>query len=477
MSEPIWPQILKKLLEMGLPGIDQLVIENWLEICLCDGIANRKLKLVAQTGIVRDRVQNELAEGILQAVQTFDWGKNVIRVEVQDDPRRCFPRDEDCLAESPANNELTAVAVQVKSTVAGLQTRTQDKTTVSYPEFTFGNLIEGPGNRYARALALEMPERQTKEKLVLVYGKPGSGKTHLLQATHKEALARAQDKSHIISVSAQEFTDEFMVALGQKKMLEFGRKYDRCKFLIFDEVQLLAGRDKTQETLIGILDKIQEKGGRVLIASLVHPKDVKLDPSLKSRLCGFNCEKIEPPPVELKEEILNLHISRSHLAENLWPSAEIVSWIAREANGDARFLLGLLKRVLSHIRLDQKPLSLKEVQELLSDTMPNPVDCLLIKKVVASHYGATVEALHGPGRNKLIARPRQVAMYLCRKFLPGESLAKIGEQFGKRDHTTVVAAIKVITDILANGSGQDELVSEKDSLVSDLQIIERRLRD
>jgi chromosomal replication initiator protein len=255
--------------------------------------------------------------------------------------------------------------------------------------------------------------------------------------------------SRVAIVSSERYTNEFVEALsrGAGSMIDFRRKYRECGALLVDDVQFLAGRDKTAEEFFHTFNALHEHEVQIVLSSDRSPKELK---GLEDRLCsrfewGMRVQ-IDAPEFETRAAILRKKASVEHIA---LPEA-VASLLATHIRSNVRELEGALMRVAAFASLKSEPISESLARDVLGDVIPPPGYKPSIERIqeeVAKHYDLTVAKLTSPSREQKIAFPRQVAMYLCRT-LAGETLQQIADKFNKKDHTTVMAAEKRVRELL-----------------------------
>ena len=317
------------------------------------------------------------------------------------------------------------------------------------PRYTFDTFVVGESNRFAFAAAQAVAAKPGKNyNPLFLHGDSGLGKTHLLHAIAHEVV-RNQPGARVAIVSSERYTNEFVEALsrGAGSMTEFRRKYRECGALLVDDVQFLAGRDKTAEEFFHTFNALHEHEVQIVLSSDRSPKELK---GLEDRLCsrfewGMRVQ-IDVPEFETRAAILRkkAEVERIELSES------VASLLATHIKSNVRELEGALMRVAAFASLKSESISESLARDVLGDVIPPPGYKPSIERIqeeVARYYDLTVAKLTSPNREQKIALPRQVAMYLCRT-LAGETLQQIADKFNKKDHTTVMAAEKRVRDLL-----------------------------
>jgi chromosomal replication initiator protein len=315
------------------------------------------------------------------------------------------------------------------------------------PRYTFDTFVVGESNRFAFAACQAVASKPGQGwNPLFLHGDSGLGKTHLLHAiAHSIPLVRPG--ARVAIVSSERYTNDFVDALSKNSMQDFRRKYRECGALLVDDVQFFAGRDKTAEEFFHTFNALYEQNVQIVLSSDRSPKELK---GLEDRLCsrfewGMRVQ-IEPPEFETRAAILKKKAD----AEHIELTDEVTALLATHIKSNVRELEGALMRLAAFASLKAEPISIALARDVLSDVIPPPgyrPSIERIQETVSSHYGLTVAKLTSASREQKIALPRQVAMFLCRE-LAKETLQSIAEKFNKKDHTTVIAAVDRIREIM-----------------------------
>jgi len=315
------------------------------------------------------------------------------------------------------------------------------------PRYTFTSFIVGNCNRLAYAAALGVAENPAKSyNPLFIYGGAGLGKTHLLHAIWHVAQVR---RARVIYVSAEEFTNEFVAAIREKKTNEFRRKFRGVDMLLIDDVQFISGKEQTEESFFHTFNELHNAGHQIILTSDRPPKSMPLlEDRLRSRFEWGLITNIEPPDFETRLAILQAKAEQE--GANLPPA--VLEFIAHRIKQNIRRLEGSLNRVIAFAQLtgvSPTPELAARALEDLAARQPTaaPASPALVIESVASSFQMTPEDLTGRKRDRETALARQVAMYLLHQET-GYSLAQIGNALGGRDHSTVThASQKIAADI------------------------------
>lgn len=308
------------------------------------------------------------------------------------------------------------------------------------PRYVFENFIVGASNRFAHAAALAVSESPSRiYNPLFIYGGVGLGKTHLMQGIAHYVIAH-HPNLRVVYVSSETFTNELILAIQEGNTVEFRNRYRGVDVLLIDDIQFVAGKDATQEEFFHTFDALHQASKQIVISSDRPPKEIStLEERLRTRFeWGLICD-IQPPDLETRMAILR----KKAEIEGKDVPIEVCQYIAERIPSNIRELEGALIRVLAFCGLQKKPIALEIVKEVLRDLLPErkpePITIDAIKKAVSLFYNLEPADMSAKKRTRNIAFPRQVAMYLSRT-LTDSSLPRIGEQFGGRDHTTVLHA-------------------------------------
>ncbi|HUY96212.1 MAG TPA: chromosomal replication initiator protein DnaA [Verrucomicrobiae bacterium] len=316
------------------------------------------------------------------------------------------------------------------------------------PRYTFGAFVVGNSSRFAHAACKAVGDSPGRAyNPLFLYGGVGLGKTHLMHAIGHAVLEI--HGCRVAYITSESFLNQMILAIQENRMADFRTRFRTVDVLLVDDIQFLAGKDRTQEEFFHTFNALHELGRQLVISSDRPPRDIPtLEDRLRTRFEGGLMADIQPPDFETRLAIL-----RSKLGgEAHWLSEEVLSFIAHKIQKNIRELEGALIRLLAHASLTGgHPLSLTEVSQLLHDIIPTadqqPPTVEAIQEAVAGYYGISVEEMKSKRRDKHIVLPRQMAMFIIREEI-AMSLPAIGQAFGGRDHTTVLHSCeKIGTDI------------------------------
>jgi chromosomal replication initiator protein len=313
------------------------------------------------------------------------------------------------------------------------------------PQLTFQSFVDGTANRMARAATLQVSERPgTAYNPLFLYGGVGLGKTHLMHAAGN-ALLESNPNAKIRYVHAQEFFEEMVRAIQKKTSDKFRAAYQELDLLLLDDIQFLSGKDHTQSEFFYIFEGLFAARKQIIITCDTYPKEMKgIEERLVSRFDSGLIVVIEPPELEMRIAILQ----RKAEQRNVNLPHEVAYFIAKALHSNVRELEGALNRLIASAEFHHKTISLELAKDSLRDLLElnrPQLSVEEIQKVVANYFKLKVADMYSKRRPANIAHARQVAMYIVKEQTQ-KSLPEIGEAFGGRDHTTVLHAVRKITE-------------------------------
>ncbi|WVH09022.1 MAG: Chromosomal replication initiator protein DnaA [Fluviibacter phosphoraccumulans EoVTN8] len=330
--------------------------------------------------------------------------------------------------------------------VAPVQAKPSGQGTRLITHFTFNELVVGKANELARAACMKVAEAPGGAyNPLFIYSGAGLGKTHLIHAIGNAVLA-ADPTKVVRYVHAENYYSDVVRAYQQKAFDSFKRTYRSIDLLLLDDVQFLKGKDRSQEEFFYLFNALVEARKQIVITCDTYPKAIEgLEDRLITRLDWGLTVQIEPPETEMRVAILK----KKAETEGKVLTDEVAFFIAKHLRSNVRELEGALTRVLAFAQFHGREITLETAKEALKDIVGaynRQITVENIQKMVADYYKLTVGDLYSKKRNRMIARPRQVAMWLCKEVTP-HSYQMIGESFGGRDHTTVLHAVRTIEDM------------------------------
>jgi chromosomal replication initiator protein len=428
-----WDHILSTVRERVNPEC----FETWFKPISCHGRENGILRLTVPTGMFKKCLLENYADLILRAAAEIS--KSPFKIEVSVD---------------------AASYAEPGAPAAG--TPQSDSKPLLIPKYTFDSFVVGTGNQMAHAAARAVAERPSKAYNPLyLYGGVGLGKTHLMHAIGNHVKTR--NKSVRLAYrSSEEFMNELVNAIRFEGTLQFRQKYRNVDILLIDDIQFMAGKERTQEEFFHTFNALYDAQKQIVITSDCPPKQIPtLEERLHSRFEWGLTANIQPPDLETRMAILK----RKAAAESLSLREDVASYIAGGIRSSVRELEGALNRLSARASLDGLDLAEADLSYAIGALKgfiegPGPkVSSERILQAVASFYSLKPAQLKLKDNSRPIAVPRQIAMYLC-KELTRESLPQIGRDFGGKHHTTVLHSIRKIDSLRKRDSEISAIVNK-----------------
>ena len=368
------------------------------------------------------------------------YGKQHFSGENGPQPRRARPE--------AANVESAYQGRDAYRDSEGLRSRRESDSRLN-PKYSFETFVIGSSNRFAHAAAIAVAENPGKSYNPLtIYGESGLGKTHLLHALG-HYVRNYFDRVRVRYVSTEELTNDFINAISQNRGADFRRRYRDVDVLLIDDIQFLEGKEQTQEEFFHTFNTLHNAQKQIVMTSDRPPKLLEnLEPRLRSRFGWGLITDVQPPDLETRIAILRKKAGQ----ERLVAGPEVLEFIASRIQTNIRELEGALIRVTAFASLNRQQVDLALAEIVLKDLIPEggeaQITTGMIMAQTASYFDITIDDLCGQSRTHVLVTARQIAMYLCRE-LTDLSLPKIGQQFGGRDHTTVMHADRKIRTLMA----------------------------
>ena len=311
------------------------------------------------------------------------------------------------------------------------------------PKYTFDNFVVGSSNQFAHAACMAVAKQPGENyNPLFIYGGVGLGKTHLVNAIGHQLIAQ-HSAAKVVYLTSEAFMNELIASLRRDKMDEFKSKFRSVDLLIVDDVQFIAGKERTQEEFFHTFNSLYESHSQIVITSDKFPKDIPgLEDRLRNRFEWGLIADIQPPDMETRVAILQ----KKAEVEGVPLPHDVAVFLATNIDSNVRELEGSLTRLGAFSSLTKATITTELAKEVLHHTLKSakrPVTVEGIQKTICDYFDIKIGDLKAKRRTQNIALPRQVAMYLCRKYTQ-TSFPAIGDKFGGRDHSTVIHASKTI---------------------------------
>ncbi len=417
----IWNNCLSKL-ENEIPSSD---FSTWIRP-LQAVEEGEKLKLLAPNRFIIDHLKQHFLTKVEDAVYEFSNGTLVIQFEI--------------------GSKKTAPLIQPKQKKTVVKNK---RSNYLNKAFTFDSFVEGKSNQLARAASIQVSGNIGKSyNPLFIYGGSGLGKTHLMHAIGN-AVIEKNPETNVVYLHSEKFVQDMVQAFQHNTINAFKDYYRSVDLLLMDDIQFLAGKERSQEEFFHTFNNLLDKKHQVVLTCDQYPKEIEgLEDRLKSRFGWGLPVTIEPPDLETRAAIL---IKKANLVNVDLPQ-EVAFFIGKKIPSNVRDLEGALRRVVANAQFTGKEITIDFTKEALHDLISlqdKLVSIDNIQKTVAKYFKIRVADLSSKNRRQSITRPRQIAMYLARE-LTSHSFPEIGETFGGRDHTTVINACKRIAALKEN---------------------------
>jgi chromosomal replication initiator protein len=437
-------QPLEQLWQTALASIETKLskpsFETWLKSTRALSYQDSNLVVGAPNEFARDWLENRYAKLISNAIQEITGSEVHVRFVIpqNEQEEELSTRNQPAPKRPLAMDEINPYILNAK--------------------YTFDTFVIGSGNRFAHAASLAVAEAPAKAyNPLFIYGGVGLGKTHLMHAIGHYVLEH-NPSAKVLYLSSEKFTNEFINAIRDNKTVDFRNKYRNIDVLLIDDIQFLAGKEQTQEEFFHTFNTLHEESKQIIISSDRPPKEIPtLEDRLRSRFEWGLITDIQPPDLETRIAILR----KKAKAENLDIPNEVMVYIANQINTNIRELEGALIRVVAYSSLINKDMTGELATEALKDIIPSsrPKTITIhdIQMMVSQHYGLKIDDLKAKKRTRTVSFPRQIAMYLSREMTEF-SLPKIGNEFGGRDHTTVLHAHDKISNLIIEDASAQKTI-------------------
>ena len=430
--------------------ISEISFNTWIKSCTPISISDNLLKLSVPNEFTKGILDTRYKDLLIQALKIVTSRKFKIEFYLESDLEEEKENEEKQKEEKKENTNDVDGSIVVSD----------EMSATLNPKYTFQSFVIGNSNRFAHAASLAVAESPAKAyNPLFIYGGVGLGKTHLMHAIGHYIL-QENPKAKVVYVSSEKFTNELINAIKDDKNEEFRNKYRKVNVLLIDDIQFISGKERTQEEFFHTFNALHEENKQIILSSDRPPKEIPtLEDRLRSRFEWGLIADIQPPDFETRMAILKKKAD----VEGLNVPNEVMVYIATKIKSNIRELEGALIRIIAYSSLTNRDVSVDLASEALKDIISNkesaPVTVKTIQESVANYYNLRIEDLKSQRRTRNIAYPRQIAMYLSRK-LTDMSLPKIGEEFGGRDHTTVIHAYEKISENLKTDEGLQSMIND-----------------
>lgn len=443
-------ELLNQAKELLKNEMTNISFTTWIKTLEIGNIYDNKIELITANAMQTDAIKSRYYDLI---INTFNFLTNKSwQLEIIDS--------------SDAANISNAQEALDNSFDSLTSSPEYSKTSLN-PKYTFDTFVVGNNNRFAHAAALAVAEAPSSMyNPLFIYGGVGLGKTHLMQAIGNEILKRDSSKK-VLYVTSEAFTNELVNAIkdANYKNELFRNKYRNIDILLIDDIQFFAGKNTAQEEFFHTFNTLHQNGKQIILSSDKPPRDIALlEDRLKSRFEWGLIADISMPDYEMRLAILR----KKTQLEGILIDDDILSLIATKIDSNIRELEGVLNKILAYTSLTHSPITIEVVEKAINDVTlqkENIISADYIQDVVSNYFKIDKRDMVSSKKSNDIAYPRQIAMYLCRTV--GQmSFPRIGNDFGGRDHTTVMHAYKKIDKEIKENTNTKLIVESVKTIIT-----------
>ena len=419
------------------------VYESWLKNINLKKEFNHYVVLTAPTRFVRDWIVSRYADKILDIIKTFK--KSIQRIEF-------------FIEESKEKSDK--IDFRRDSQISSIE-----NSLLNYNRFNLNNSFDhfmvGESNELAYTAARKVCTQSSHYNPLFIYSVVGMGKTHLLNAIGLDI----ENSKQVMFISAERFMYHFIRSIKSNDMVKFKDFFRKANVFIIDDIQFVAGKEAMQEEFFHTFNALIERGSQIVVASDRSPSNLdRVQGRIKSRLSGGLVIDIQPPDLNLRIKILRSKFEdiKKNFNENYNLNDEVFKFLATEITSSIREMVGALNRVLAFSKINTKSPNIYECKRILKDFINDnkkSINVESIQNIVAVYFNLNIQEMLSPRRSRSLARPRQIAMYLAKKYTTN-SLPEIGRKFSNRDHTTVIHAVKKINELIKNDNEIKHSITE-----------------
>jgi chromosomal replication initiator protein len=426
----IWEKTLDKLEKVLNPQH----FTTWIKPIVCDCVEKEYINLQVPNKFFLDWIKENYYSTITEVISDVCGDEIKVNFKISN------------LTTEQQNNNVEEKKIEIKESIFP-KTSGRSQTININNKYSFDEFVTGSSNQFAYAAAMAVANNPaTTYNPLFIYGGVGLGKTHLVNAIGNEILKKDQNAS-ICYYTSEKFMNELINSLRYNKMDKFRDKFRSMDVLLIDDIQFIAGKERTQEEFFHTFNSLYESHKQIVVTSDKFPKEIPgLEERLRSRFEWGLIADIQPPDVETKLAILKMKAEHNGIDM----TEDVALFLANSVSSNVRELEGYLIRIGAFASLTSTPINLEMAKNILKDILVEKnkaVSTEQIQKVVAAYYGLKVSELKSAKRHKALVLARQVAMYLTR-ILTSHSYPDIGQQFGGKDHSTIIHAIKKIENMM-----------------------------
>ncbi|HEX3036511.1 MAG TPA: chromosomal replication initiator protein DnaA [Thermodesulfobacteriota bacterium] len=450
----IWEEVIERLRQKSNPQVF-----FWFAPIKLASQTDESVTLKVKSSFEKDWISNHYIDLISETIREVEGRNFGVNITVEED--NLPPLDEPpTVTEEEYHTEESHAA----------ETSSKDffSSSLLNPHYTFERFIVGSSNQFAHAASIAVARKPGEAyNPLFVYGGVGLGKTHLINAIGNYILQKTSSQmARVCCISAEHFTNQVINSIKSNKMEEFRNRYRfGCDVLLIDDIQFIAGKESTQEEFFHTFNTLYESKKQIVLTSDKSPKDMSyLEERLRSRFEWGLITDIQPPETETKVAILK----KKAEAEGIELPNEVAIFLAQHITSNIRELEGSLINISAYAKLLNTEITIDLAKEVLKNIVRENAKKVMsiesIQKEVANFFGIRIQDMKSEKKIKTIAVPRQIAMYLARRYT-GASFPEIGEKFGGKDHSTVIHAVRKI----------EGMIGEDITLRNTINVVSRKL--
>ena len=435
--EDLWSKVSDSLKER----VGQQNFDIWIKPIRFISMVGESVELEVPNRFFKDWIHEHYSSHIQEALSLLTQQPCLIKFRIRNEKMN----EKDFISPPMQTNDLLA---------------TPPFQTIFNSKYTFDNFVVGASNQFANAACLAVANSPAKNyNPLFIYGGVGLGKTHLLHAIGNHILQHhvLPNVKKICYITSEEFTNEVINSIRYEKMDEFRNKYRKMDILSIDDIQFIAGKERTQAEFFHTFNSLYEARKQIVVTSDKFPKDIpNFEERLRSRFEWGLIADIQPPDIETKVAILKKKAEHA----NIPIPNDVAFFLASQIDSNIRMLEGSLIRVGAFASLNNTPIDIQLAKEVLRNIIKPKEELIsidLVQKVVSNFFNIKISDLKVKRKYKSYVVPRQIAMYLSRKFT-NASLLEIGEKFGGKDHSTVLHSIKKVEEKISKENSFNEII-------------------
>lgn len=447
---------LKKLWENTLNIIkgemSEVSFNTWIKSCEPISISSNTIKISVPNVFTQDILEKRYKDLVINSIYSACSKQYNVEFLTESEIQEA---NSDKPTDSSEQNHKDSMSITVSD----------EMSSTLNPKYTFDSFVIGNSNRFAHAASLAVAESPAKAyNPLFIYGGVGLGKTHLMHAIGHYIL-QGNPNAKVVYVSSEKFTNELINSIKDDKNEEFRTKYRSVDVLLIDDIQFIAGKERTQEEFFHTFNTLREARKQIIISSDKPPRDIEfLEDRLKSRFEWGLLADISCPDYETRLAILR----KKAQDESIIIDDSILSDIATKIDSNIRELEGVFNKIVARANLTHSPITIELAENIINEfkyESEKVISSDFIKETIAKYFSIDKDDLSGSKRSNDVAFPRQIAMYLCRE-VAGMSFPQIGVEFGNRDHSTVIHGYNKIAKEIKEKNSTKLIVESVENIIT-----------